>query len=156
MKNILENVQVGDWVCCDHAQPDLRCRQVVKRTPSRAWTNLREDPFRLDGTRYKSDPYPVRPATPEDLAAWEAAKASAKARQIDAEKRRRKNARKERIRDAAEDLLAACKALLHLAEAQAGVCFCVDTEGRGLGKCVQCEARAAIAKADKPTRHDDD
>jgi hypothetical protein len=111
MKPILEHVQVGDWVCCDHAQPDLRCRQVVKRTPSRVWTNLREDPFRLDGTRYKSDSYPVRPATPKDLAAWEAAKSIAKARQVDAENRRRENARKERIRDAAEDLLTSCQSL---------------------------------------------
>ena len=50
--------------------------------------------------------------------------------------------------NAHNELLAACKSLLHLTEAQVGECFCLDTEGRGLGKCVQCEARAVMAKAE--------
>ena len=45
-------------------------------------------------------------------------------------------------------LLAACKRLVGLIEAQVGTCFCEDTEGRGLGKCLPCEARDAISKAE--------
>lgn len=104
--NVLENIQVGDWVCCDNAQPDLRCRQVVKRTAKKVWTNLKDQPFRLDGKRNRHDMYHVRPATAEDLAAWQAAKQAAIDRHKKAESDKQERARQERIRDVAEELLA--------------------------------------------------
>lgn len=106
--NILENVRVGDWICCDHAQPDLRCTQVVKRTPRKVWTTA-SDCFRLDGLRHRGDTYPIRPATDEDLSRWEEAKARAIARREQAELDRQESQRKWRIQNESEAMLEVCK-----------------------------------------------
>lgn len=37
-------------------------------------------------------------------------------------------------------------ALAGVCEANRDLCFCVDTKGRGLGQCVWCDARAALAR----------
>jgi hypothetical protein len=49
------------------------------------------------------------------------------------------------------NLIAAAPEMLEALEgvcgANEGLCFCLDTKGRGLGQCVWCDVRAAIAKA---------